>query len=94
MFFIEHMGSNPILRTAYLAKWIRQMSNKHPSMKATSICPDRLMDRPRGYEPRSEGSNPSRGAIYASVCLAARAADCKSATSETPVVQFHPGAPI
>ena len=24
--------------------------------------PGRLMDRPRGYEPRSEGSNPSRGA--------------------------------
>ena len=32
---IEHMGSNPILRTAYLAKWIRQTSNKRYSIKAT-----------------------------------------------------------
>lgn len=69
------------------------MSNKHPSIKATSICPDRLMDRPRGYEPRSEGSNPSRGAIYASVCLVARASGCRPDTLETPWVQLLPGAP-
>ena len=30
---------------------------------------------------------------YASVCLVARAPRCKRGTSETPVVQIHPGAP-
>ena len=30
---------------------------------------------------------------YGSVCLAARAGDCKSLTMETPVVRVHPGPP-
>ena len=38
------------------------------------------------------GSIPGAAASYASVCLAARAADCKSVTRETPVVRVYPGA--
>ena len=58
------MGSNPIIRTAYLAKWIRQTSNKRYSIKATSYIGVWCNGSTSVSNTASEGSNPSTPALF------------------------------